>query len=198
MTIVVDNVIRVTAKLKRGDVDDQVNVYHLKVTDVGTDDQQQLRDALVEYLESFYAIVNVDISDTLTYDSVEIFNVTTGDPEPTEPWTTLTIGLGDDEALPSGCCALMLGRTATGGVLGKKYLPTYTEPAQNGGVWTAPVLVRMLLAAAIWIAPFVSSTGSTFRPVVYSRLLEVAHIFTGALVNSVVAYQRRRKRGVGS
>lgn len=104
-----------------------------------------------------------------------------------------------DQMLPHGVAALIYARTEDPDVMGLKYLPGFTEIAQDASSWAAGPLAEMLLAADQWTTDHVgAATGSTFTPGVWSTAQEDFKTMSGVYgVKGNAAYQRRRKPGVG-
>ena len=91
MTITTSDVIRVSAKMKRGAIDDVVNVFYLKPVSIGAETQQALRDDIAKWVDDIYTHFLSIISDTITMDTIELFNITANVPEPAVPWPILTV-----------------------------------------------------------------------------------------------------------
>ena len=198
MTIATGDVIRVTAGLKFQTSHDVQNVFHCDCVNDNSASQTDLRDDLADYLETVYDSLISGFIDDTTFDGIDIFNVTQDNPEPSVAWPTLTVGGSSGESLPEGVAALVLGRTAVSKVQGKKYFGVYDESAITDGVWNSGALTNLGLAAADYITPFTGGSGATWDPGVFSRATMAFTPFSEASVNNVAAYQRRRKRGVGS
>ena len=165
---------------------------------VGAETQQALRDDIADYLEDVYLEIDQQIHDSITFDSIELFNVTEGVPEPSINWPTLTVGGDATAPVPDGVTALSIGRTGVSKVVGKKYWPLGVETDIVEGIWGSTPTGVYALAAADWIAPFTGASGVTWDPGVWSRAAALFRVFTETATSSVPAYQRRRKRGVGS
>lgn len=103
------------------------------------------------------------------------------------------------EMLPHGIAALIYARTEDPDVMGLKYLPAFTELAQEASSWLAPQLIEMLAAAAEWTTDFTGAlTTSNFTPGVWSTAQEDFKEMSGVYgAKGNCAYQRRRKPGVG-
>ncbi len=198
MTIADNDVVRVTAALKRGLTDDVQNVFYAKLINGGALSQQDLADDLAEWMESIYDSLEGSLYTDMTFDEIQLFNMTQGTPEPTQAWPTLVAGTSGNDGLSDGVAALVLGRTAVSKVIGKKYFGIFNEAAIADSLWVAATLSQLALAGADWIEPFTGTLTSTWDPVVWRRASSTSEVFTEAVVQGVSAYQRRRKRGVGS
>ena len=198
MTIGENDVIRASAVLRRQATDDIVNVYHLTPVSIGSQTQQDLRDDIADYLDDVYVALNSRIANSINYSVIELFNVTDGTPEPSVGWPTLTTGGDAGDPMPDGVAGLSIGRTGVSKVIGKKFWPYFTKTSLSSGLWVAAVVTDMAAAAAIWIAPRTAPSGVTWDPGIYSRAVALFRTFTETDSTNLPAYQRRRKRGVGS
>ena len=192
------DVIRVTAVLKRATVDDVMNVFYARLVAGGGASQSALRGDLAAWMEDVYDGLQPGIVDDVTFDEIQLFNMTDGTPEPTESWPTLTVGGSTGDPLPEGVAALVIARTGLSRVIGKKYFGLFSEAAATDGLWTAPTMALFATAGADWITPFTGASLATWDPVVWRRVAMTHAAFTEAVTTNVPAYQRRRKRGVGS
>ena len=198
MTINTNDVIRASAIMRLSNADDIVNVFHVEAQTVGAELQIDLRADIATYIESIYLEFDQEIHTSVSFDTIELFNVTDGNPEPSVGWPTLVAGLKVDDPVPDGVAALSIGRTGVSRVVGKKFWPIATEGDLIGGTWIAGYLTLIDNANAKWIAPFTGASGVTWDPGVFSRVAALFRPFTEAASSAVPAYQRRRKRGVGS
>lgn len=103
------------------------------------------------------------------------------------------------DMLPHGIAGLCYMRTSDADVLGLKYFAGLTEAACVDSSLVSGTLAVLLLAAGVWEAPWVGSvTGSGFIPGVWSvKNTEFVESSGVHGVKGNVAYQRRRKPGVG-
>ena len=101
--------------------------------------------------------------------------------------------------LPRGVAGLVLARTTNPDVLGKKYIPGLCEAQLADGLWIASMITGLLAFAADWVTGFTGGqSGASWDPGVWSPTNEVLYDMSEVIIaNSVPAYQRRRKRGVG-
>jgi hypothetical protein len=197
MTIGDQDLLRVTAIMQSDYAGAVVNVYHMIVTGIVAQTQQQILDDITEYVEAIYLNLNASISGAIKYDSIEVFNVSTDEPEPVQSWPTLTQGADAGDLLPDAVCGLVIGRTAKSRRLGKKYFGGATEGSQTGGLWTASYLLNLALAGADWITPATFTNGVDVLPIIRNYLTGLYWPFTEVVARGLPAYQRRRKRGVG-
>lgn len=100
---------------------------------------------------------------------------------------------------PAAVAGYLQGDTVTPGVMGRKYVPGIEEAAISQGLFNATAVVTLGLLLLGYITPFNATLGGTYFPAVISKkLLDVALLQVSGLIETVPAYQRRRKVGVGS
>lgn len=203
MTMGPGDIIRAAAKMRWNGTDDIVNVFHLVATTVvGTPTQVEWRDAIVDYLETIYSNIIGDIANNVTFNTIELFNVSDDNPEAAASWQTLTAGSNADAVMGSDRAAFAYARTELSRRQGRKYFPPFTINANNDGFLTATVLGHVVDATSDWINEFVhAASGITFTPVIALSppfLGTGWRPFLGAVVKSIWSGVDRRKQGVGS
>lgn len=100
----------------------------------------------------------------------------------------------------AGDAAYMKADTATPKTRGSKYIPGLAEDNVDVGILDATALGEIAVLFANYFLPFVGAASSVgYEPGVPSRTLLTWNPFTGAgSFTDIIAYQRRRKLGVGS
>lgn len=181
-------------------VDEQINVWNAKVAVAGGGSENDFNDDLLEMLGGMYAIVESDISDRVAVTEIRWRNVTDDGPTIFVPWAgTYTGGTGSGDALPPQVAALLLLRTGVKGVQGRKYLPTYTEPTQSGGILTAGTLGRLqTFAAEVASQQDLTLTEISLAFHVWSKVHGQSYPVSAVQARQRVAIQRRRSVGRGS
>ena len=101
--------------------------------------------------------------------------------------------------MPNGVASLVHALTTDPDVRGSKYFGGHLPASTVDNDWTGGFLSTMLAGGLIWVEPFVGAgTGGDFAPGVWSPTKTNFFLFNGTVtVNAQVAYQRRRKPGVG-
>jgi hypothetical protein len=183
-----------------GASDEQINVYHNHVAVAGTGSDADFDDDLIELYTNLYQIIEIDISTDVNIVELRWRNVTDNTPARFVPWTGLyTGGTNGGDPLPPGDTAMLLLRTGVLNVQGRKYLPSFGETTQSGGVWGAATLGRMNAFANILTQQEpLANTGIELVWHVYSRSTGLDYPVINATGRPVVAYQKRRKQGRGS
>jgi hypothetical protein len=100
----------------------------------------------------------------------------------------------------AGDAAYLKADTATPKTRGSKYIPGLAEDNVDVGILDATALGELAVLFADYFLPFVGLFSSvSYEPGVPSRVLLSWHPFTGGgSFTDIIAYQRRRKLGVGS
>lgn len=106
------------------------------------------------------------------------------------------------DTLPHGNAGMVRISTALPRRQGRSFLPGLTQNAEVDGLWTAAVLVNLLLYAADFDVPIAPAGGTmtwcTFNTDPLSVFFETASLaIQDVVANEIVAYQRRRKPLVG-
>lgn len=198
MTVQINDIVRVTAKLEQGG-DDIQNVYHVKNVGSGAVADATFLASAVTWMDDCYDYMDALMGDAVDFVSVEAFNITQGAPIGEDSWDTMTSG-GDaaNQEYAKQCCALIRFPTATAKSQGRKFIGGLTEALlDNGGVLTGAVTTQLGLMAAEILAGFVSDT-QDFEVGNWSASKSRWAPWISAIVNTYNAVQRRRAAGVGS
>lgn len=102
------------------------------------------------------------------------------------------------DVVPAGVASYLLAYTAIPKARGSKYVPGGAETEVQAGEWSAGYLADLALLLGIYLTPFIGGSGVTLTPGVASLTLGtfVPFLVSGA-IDTLAAYQRRRKAGVG-
>lgn len=178
------------------------NIFYCLFNDTGgSNDDQDVVDDLTDWLDNMYTNLITFISDdmALQISTVYIRDLVGDD------WDELGTGIptvtftDTDTIVPHGVAPLVHAFSTDPDVRGSKYLPGFadtdvTESSISGGAVTA-----LLALCADWVLSYVgAATGGDFDPGVWSPTNNAFYKFIDKfVVNGQVAYQRRRKPGVG-
>lgn len=197
MAIVNNNVIRIAPVWRYNGADEQVNVWHFRVTSVPAT-VGLLHDDIDEMLEDLYGNTLASTVDELDHARTEIFNMSTQAPEAWMGANSALNGTDASDPLPSGVAALVYGRTTVSRIIGKKYLPTFGESQTSGGVWDSTTQTRLDDMAARWALGFTGANGTVFESGVWSVGLNQLVALLSTQSSTTPAYMRRRKLGRGA
>ena len=202
MTVTTGDILRVVATLLWTDGNVMQNVFNAVVTggggpwadlDIGAD--------AVTWVDTMFDNLITTIADTVDGSQVQVYKYDAIDDDwdevTTVPW--LWTPTNPDDELPRGVAALINLKTVDPDVSGKKYIGGFTEAGVTEGLWPALILSQLLSFAQDWYDPFVGSDSlADWSPGIWSVAETVFKLAsTTAIIPTIPAYQRRRKRGVG-
>lgn len=192
------DVVRVTAKMSFESTEDILNVYHMKHTGSASATDAAFSTAAATWLEVIYTTILSYLSDEVTFETIEFYNVTQDRPMAEIPWPTLTIGSDAGDALPLQCAALVSLPTGVKRVVGKKYIGGLTETNSiNGGHVSAAAQTALAAFVVQLLNDYVSGT-LTLTAGTYNDITAVFRELISGIVDQIFRSQRRRVRGVGS
>lgn len=197
MTVVQNDVLRMTAEMSVGSFDIQ-NIFHYQYTSVASvTDAQALLDAAV-ILEALYDIILEDLSITMTFDQVRVQNITQDVLLGTTGWPVLTAGEEASGALPLTNAALLTFTTAVPRTRGGTYYGGMTEIQNTTAGTILAATVTRLVALALEQLTEQNLSGRLYSYILVNREFGTVIPFTAAIVHTVFRTQRRRRPGVGS
>lgn len=175
----------------------QMNVLHVQVSDITTQTQDQIRDDLRDYLEAAYGSCIGYAHVDLDHERTDIFVTQTGAPEQGLDRIVLLDGNSAGESLPLQLAVEIYFRTGVARHIGRIYLPTFTEAANNNGVVLAAIRADCLSMGTYLLTPHTMTNGTTFTFGILDRSSAVFRQPTQAIVPVHFRTQRRRRIGVG-
>jgi hypothetical protein len=178
------------------------NVFNAVVTGGGSPwDDSDIGDDAELWMDDLYLNVANFVSDECSGTMVTIYKYDAIDDDWDEVVTKAWVYAfqASEDQLPRGNAALVNAKTTDPDVSGKKYIGGLTEAAITGGLLNGGTLNAITAWAIDWYTPFTGGeSGATWTPGVWSVKNTVFKALSGTLItSSVMAYQRRRKRGVG-
>lgn len=197
MTVNTNNVLRLTAVMRLNGLSTVMNVYHVRYVASGEMTDEDAMEFAERYLSDVYGSASGMFSTGLVPVEIRGFNETTNAPLPVIGWTNWGGGALGGETAPAGCAGLLLFRTGVVRKLGRKFLPGLAEGHMTNGVLAAGWLSDALSFAGTLMAGFEDLTETLVYTFVIRGKFGDTHIPIAAAVRADVAYQRRRKPGVG-
>jgi len=192
----IGDVFRVTAGLFGPNGQVIQNVYHFaKVSGADTDDQDAMDD-MAEILDELYTDLSAYFPTTVTAGEISFFDVTNNNPLPSMSWPTFTAGTGSGEPEPPACSALVVFRTGVNRKLGRKFFGPLSDGVTDGGEIEGGSLTQLAASAAALVGLLSGDSGHTYWAGIVGTLGGFFR-FIEAVARPVIAYQRRRKQGVG-
>lgn len=197
MSIQINDVIRIQARMLRNGTDAVQNVYHvLHETGSPVTDATWVANVSALIDAEMFAM-RTAIAANITSLDLLFFNVTQDVTLPDGAWATFTGGTSAGEANPPQVSAEIFWRTGAARVIGRKFLPPMTEPDCIDGKWGAPLLALLATFAANLIGSIITSQGN----VLFGTLNAISATFN-AYASGFVPIdsrtQRRRRTGVGA
>jgi hypothetical protein len=201
--VAVGDVVRATLEMHDADNNLIENVFYFQNSGPGTCLKTGLPDTVGLRIETIMGYLVPQLSADLHFDNISYYNMTTK--QPLGEHAPLGLDQGDNityEMLPSGVGALITADTGWSRSRPKKFLAGIHENHVDGNVITSSALLTCLAnAAALWITSFYDTfNDTTWLPGTWHRITTEIGEFRAmiaAVVNDLVAYQRRRKTGVG-
>ena len=201
MAISSGTVLRVVAQMLFPDSSVMQNVFNVVVTDLVTSDaEEDVVTDCITWVEAMFTELVAYIDSGVDADEVFVYEYDAIDDDWDEVgsdiWTDAFAAVGGMS--PHGVACLVIGRTIDPDVQGKKYIGGIQETSIAGSALAGLLITALTNFGVEWFTPFVGAeTGGTFGPVIWSPTGTVPKVMTGASVNGISAYQRRRKPGVG-
>ena len=197
MTIQINDVIRVQARMLRNGVDAVQNVYHiLHESGAPVVDATWVSDVSALIDAEMFALRGEINTNVISLDLL-FFNVTQDVTLPDGVWATFVGGINISESNAPQVSAEVFWRTGAARVIGRKFLPAMTEGSQTDGVWSVGLLTALVTFAANLIGSLVISQGN-IRFGVFNAITATFNAYASAFAPTDARTQRRRRTGVGS
>ena len=197
MAVSVGDVVRITARMLLDGVDDVINVYHFVVDTNTTANDEAFMTEVAQEIQDLYVTINSRVSDRISYESVEGFNVTQTLLLPPRPFPSLSAGADAGVMLPEMNAACCFHRTTTPRVRASKFLPPTTESSNDGGALGVTYEALVQNFAAFLLAAVVGPN-IALDYIAFNRALSTFVRVSSSVVPSRFRTQRRRRIGVGS
>jgi len=198
MTTVAGDIVRITAGLKFLATEDIQNVYHIRVTTVGSGGDAGLMNDVENVLDPMYFALRAIFNAALTSDAIYGQNLTQNTLLPQEAWDTFVAGTSAAQADSPQVAGLVVFPTGLAGVQGRKYIgPVAEDFASAGGIVAGTVtllenqfvnLIGVVVGANGWQFEFGVYRNSDGRFTPYASVKVIPNTRT----------QRRRTQGFGS
>ena len=108
------------------------------------------------------------------------------------------VGTVGGEVLPAGVAAHLTAHTTIPKARGSKYIPGVAEADSVGGQLSVGALADLAILLGFYLTAYTGANGVTITPGILSKVLvEFVPFIASGLIDTLTAYQRRRKVGVG-
>lgn len=195
-----NEIVRVAMHYSQPGAGDQMNVFHFRVTD-GSQDDQSMLDGIENWVTTVWAVAWRELAATSAkLQSAEVDIITESGLVDRNIGGFLVdiAGVVGGDVVAAGVAAYILAYTANPKTRGSKYLPGLGEPIVDGGLLTVNGLADLAVCLVEYLADVDTGGDMVLSPGVPSFGAGIWYPFlsSGAL-ETVPAYQRRRKVGVG-
>jgi hypothetical protein len=192
------DVLRVTAKMKVSTGQDIQNVFHMKHGGSAQEAAVEYA-AVADWVEAIYSELITDFASKLTFETIDVYNITKDFVVGEEAWPSLTAGTGTGDPVAPQLSGLITFTTNTGKSQGRKYLPPFFESAATslGEIW-ATTLGHMAAAAAAALLDIAIAPDTNISAGNWNQALGRFTTWIAAVVKTTFRTQRRRRTGVGS
>jgi hypothetical protein len=198
MTVADGAVLRVVPTFTYGAISKGQNVYYFR-HDTGSPqiDGDVVADCL-EYIEELMDNFTAIQHSTVELQGIEVYERVSGTWEPVGQAAGTWAGTGSSsDRMPSGCCLMINMTKVRTGHADRKFLSGFMEGAASGEEWSGTVITAAGHFIVDIISGFTGSNGVVLTPVSWDRVTDTVRNIAGGSGVARIAYQRRRKPGVG-
>ena len=195
-------ILRIVASLLFPDSVIAQNVFYAVFADTGaSNDEEDVVDDLIDWVNDMYADLEARMDSDVDLDEIKAYVYDPSD----DDWDEIGSGPGTDAFVgaasmaPHGVAALQHANTFDPDVSGHKYWGGFSQSSMDDSDIVGSLITDLVALAITWTTAFVgTATGGDFGPGVWSPTRINFFLFNGTVfTNAQVAYQRRRKPGVG-
>ena len=194
------DVLRVAARLSSGTATDVVNVFHFKLVAAAPIPDNTIGSECGDNLEAIYTPLVAHIPTTVTFEDINVFNVTQDRPLGVFTWPTLLTGnKGVDHKMPAQLSAMVRFPTGYSKSWGRKFFGPFSEAAntENGTIEAALLTVLGTVALEV-LAPHLIAGTDKLETVVYNKNLAQFVPVIDAVIKNVWSTVKTRRTGRGS
>lgn len=197
MTVAVDDVVRITARMLLDGASDVVNVYHFVVDTNDTLDDAAFMTDVALNMDALYDLIDFRISERITFESVQGFNVTQSVLLPDTDWPVLVAGAETESMLPEMVSACCFHRTLAPRVRASKFLPPVTDFSNTGGLLETTFKAAVEDFAGELVLGFLIGD-IDLQYIAFNVALSTFNRVVSSQVPARFRTQKRRRIGVGS
>lgn len=197
MAVTNGDFVRLTVKMKLFGTDDVMNVLTYRVDRNDTADDEEFMEDAALFLDIAYTLMLPDISEDLTWVTLDGQNISKSELLPEVPYPVITNGDNTANLLPTQCAAEVYWPTITPKVRTSLFMGGFTVSASTDiaevGAATRTRLASFGDAIRLWNTVDIDAKKGSWNP---TKLLFT--VSQAAVVPSRWRTQRRRRLGVGS
>lgn len=200
MSIPDGSTLRVSLHFSSPNASDIVNVYHLFTDSVGDVSETNLLSDLQGWASNMMTNLSGIYDQAVTLDEIEVWVWNSALSRWDSVGSTTSTWAGTSttsEALPSAVAPLVTADTVDAHAKGRKYLPPPVEVQVTDGILENTAVNALLNFLTDYASTYVG-TYTELIPGIWQIASQAFKLFTGTgTATNVLAYQRRRKDGVG-
>lgn len=197
MTINVNDVVRVQARLLRNGTDAVQNVWHVRHESGAAPDDAVWVGQVAALIDQEFFAMKAIIATNVTPLDMLFFNVTQDRTLPDGSWVTFVAGTATGEPSSPQVSMMVYWRTLASRVVGRKFLPAGAENNVDDGVLSPAALALLATFALNFVGLRTIGLGQVSWGT-FEKLFAVFNAFQAAFVPIDTRTQRRRRTGVGS
>lgn len=195
----VGDVLEATLNGRFDTTDEMINVLQVKISDAQGGSAAEALAFISEWTIGLMTALSGAVTTRYSIPTIDIHNLTQN--TFVGQFITTLGGLNASEALPPQITALIMARTTTVSVEGRKYAPVFGEDQCNGGRWSAAAQAAMIAFGGLWSALFVATNLVAGTGIIVTKLAGVMtaeHPIAATRIIIDARTQRRRTIGRGS
>ena len=193
----VGDIIRCTQIMTFAGSDEFQSVWYFQHQGSGTVTALVCMAGLEGEIAGWMGFITTDQRNALVYDGVDFYNVTQDEPMGFVADSQGNVGQNANQTLPLQCNALILFDGGVKKSLGKKYLPAYTETANDGEGQITVLALGNLVTFSAAVMSGVTVGGESFQCGHYRKVPDDFITWLTAKIDPQFRTQRRRVLGVG-
>lgn len=200
MSVAPGDIIRVSARHSFNATEDNVNVFHFGIAAAPTPntDAALLAD-MASHLGVAYTELEAYRNTALAAVDITIYDLSNDRPIGVTAWGAgYTGGTGSGESMPHADCCLVLIPTGVKRTQGRIYLSPFAESRQSAGQWDSTLGAAIEMFMNALTDNGVGPNGGAFNFGIRKESDGLLYAPASFRMQSLVAYQRRRKPGRGS
>lgn len=198
MTVSQDDVLEIVVEGDFQNSEQLLNIYQMQAFQASPITDDEALTDLVDFFRALYDAAKALWTAFVVFRRIRVTNLTTGLVTGEAAFSSPVIGTASGDPLPPGVAALVNFTTAVPNVQLRKFLPAPAESAGGtDGQWNSTTITALTVFGATMLIDYVGTFGG-FRYGYLSPKTSSFVLPNGAIIPDEPAYQRRRKRGVGS
>lgn len=198
MTVADGSALRVVPTFAIGGISKMQNVYYFRHDTGSPQIEGNVVADCLEYVEELMDNFQSMLHTTVELEGIEVYERVSGSWEPIGEESSTWAGTGSaSDRMPAGVCLMINMFKLRTGHNDRKFISGFMEGAHSGDEWSSSVITAAGAFITDIISGFTGSHGVILTPVHWNRTTDTMSLIVGGAGAPRVAYQRRRKPGVG-